>query len=90
MAGIFGILEFWRFAAHKGFAYYSVELVLLANNNRHEVDSNTFLLSGKPIYPLRILPCPNSDLIWDKLVSVARAPLRTRAFSEPWWLAMEI
>jgi hypothetical protein len=36
-----------RVGAHEGFAYRSVKLVLLANGNRHEVDSNTYFLSGK-------------------------------------------
>jgi hypothetical protein len=49
--------------ARKGFAYHSVELVLLANSNRNEVDSNTFILSGKCLYPFEVLPYPNSDLL---------------------------
>jgi hypothetical protein len=32
-----------RVGAREGFAYQSVKLVLLANVNRYEVDSNTFL-----------------------------------------------
>jgi hypothetical protein len=47
--------------AREGFAYHSVKLVLLANGNRCEVDSTTFLSSGKALYPLKISPCPNSD-----------------------------
>jgi hypothetical protein len=38
--------------ARKGFAYHSVKLVLLANGNRYELDSNTFLSSDKAHYPL--------------------------------------
>ncbi len=45
--------------ACKGFAYHSVKLVLLATGNRYEVDANTFLLSGKTLYPFEVLPCPN-------------------------------
>jgi hypothetical protein len=30
--------------ACEGFAYYLLKLVLLANGNRYEVDSNTFIL----------------------------------------------
>jgi hypothetical protein len=30
----------------EGFAYHSVKLVLLANGNRYEVDSNTYFSSG--------------------------------------------
>ncbi len=30
-----------RVRARKGFAYHSVKLVLLANGNRYDVDSNT-------------------------------------------------
>jgi hypothetical protein len=32
-----------RLGASKGFAYNSVKLVLLANYNRYEVDTNKFL-----------------------------------------------
>jgi hypothetical protein len=38
-----------RVGASRGFAYHSVKLVLLANGNRYEVDSNTFYLSGKAL-----------------------------------------
>ncbi len=31
-----------RVGVREGFAHHSVKLVLLANGNRHEVDSNTF------------------------------------------------
>ncbi len=41
-------------SACKGFAYYSLKLVFLANGNRYEVDSNTSFFS-------KVLPCPNSD-----------------------------
>jgi hypothetical protein len=37
--------------AREGFAYRSVKLVLLANGNRYEVDSNTFFVSGNTICP---------------------------------------
>jgi hypothetical protein len=50
-----------RVGDRKGFAYHSVKLVSLANGNRYEVNFNTFL-SGKSLYPFKILPCPNSDL----------------------------
>jgi hypothetical protein len=33
-----------RVGARKGFAYHSVKLVLLANGNRYEVDSNMFFI----------------------------------------------
>ncbi len=52
-----------RVGAREGFPCNSVKLVLLANGNRYEVDSNTFFLSGEAIYPSKILPYPNSDLI---------------------------
>ncbi len=51
-----------RVGARKGLAYHSVKLVLLANGNRYEVDSNMLFLSGKVLYPFNVLPCPNSDL----------------------------
>jgi hypothetical protein len=50
-----------RVGAREGFAYHSVKLVLLANGDRYEVDSNTFFLSGKALYPFKILSCLNSD-----------------------------
>jgi hypothetical protein len=51
-----------RVGAREGFAYHSVKLVLLANGNRYEFDSNKLFLSGKAIYPFKILPCSKSDL----------------------------
>jgi hypothetical protein len=48
-----------RVGARKGFQCNSVKVVLVANSNRYEVDSNTFFLSCKALYPLKILPCPN-------------------------------
>jgi hypothetical protein len=51
-----------RVGAGKGFACHSVKLVLLANGNRYEVDSNMFFPSDKALYPFKVLPCPNSDL----------------------------
>jgi hypothetical protein len=63
-----------RVGASEGFAYHSVKLVLLANGNRYEVDSNTFISSGKALYPVKILPCPNCDLVKTYIfVSVACA-----------------
>jgi hypothetical protein len=51
-----------RVGARKGFAYHSVRLVLLANGNRYEVDSITFLHGREAFYSFRILPFFNSDL----------------------------
>jgi hypothetical protein len=59
-----------RVGAREGFAYHSVKLVLLANGNRCEVDSNMFFLSGKALYPFKVLPCPNSDLSLHTVVSI--------------------
>jgi hypothetical protein len=42
-----------RVGACKGFAYNSVELVLLANGSWYEVDSNTFFPSSKALYQFR-------------------------------------
>jgi hypothetical protein len=53
-----------RVGAREGFALYSVKLVLLANGNRYEVDSNMFFLSDEASYPCKILPCPKSDFLW--------------------------
>ncbi len=52
-----------RVGAREGFAYHSVELVLLANGNRYKVDSNTYILSCTALYPLEALLCPDSDFI---------------------------
>jgi hypothetical protein len=35
--------------ARECFAYHSVKLVLLANGNRYDVDSNAFYSSGKAL-----------------------------------------
>ncbi len=51
-----------RVGTREGFAYQSVKLVLLADGNRYEVDSNTLLRSGKALYPIKLLSCPKSDL----------------------------
>ncbi len=50
-----------RVGAREGFAHHSVKLVLLANGDRYEDDSNTFYQSGKALHLFEILPCPNSD-----------------------------
>ncbi len=47
-----------RVGARKGFAYHSVELVLLANGNRCEVDSNTFFQAVKPSIHLNKFQVP--------------------------------
>ncbi len=59
-----------RVGACEGFAHNSVKLVLLANGDRLEVDFSTFFLSGKALYPFKILPCPNSELFWHTFISV--------------------
>ncbi len=51
-----------RVGAQEGFAYHSAKLVLLANGNWYEVDSNTFFPSGKTLCPFKVLSCPNSEL----------------------------
>ncbi len=53
-----------RVGAREGFAYHSLELVLLANVNEYEVDSNAFFLGGKALYPFTVLPCHNIDLFF--------------------------
>ncbi len=59
-----------RDGACKGYACLSVILVLLAQGNRSDGDFNAFLLIGKALYPLKVLPCPISDLLKDTFVSV--------------------
>jgi hypothetical protein len=39
-----------------GFPCNSEKVVFLANGNMYEVQSNTFFLSGKALYPLKALP----------------------------------
>jgi hypothetical protein len=34
------------------------------------VDSNTFFLSGEALYPYKIWPCRDSDLLWHTFVSL--------------------
>jgi hypothetical protein len=41
-----------RVVAREGFSYHSVKLVLLAKDDRYEVDSNACFLSGKALYQL--------------------------------------
>jgi hypothetical protein len=50
-----------RVGARECFAYQLVKLVLLANGNRYEVDSNKLFSRGKVLYPAKVLPCLNSD-----------------------------
>jgi hypothetical protein len=59
-----------RVVASDGFVYRSVKLVLLANGNKYEVDSNTCFLIGEALHPFGILPCPNSYLSWLTRASV--------------------
>ncbi len=40
-----------RVGAREGFAYHSVKLVLLANDSRYEVDSNTFFFFFQVVKP---------------------------------------
>ncbi len=48
-----------RVGAREGFAYHSVELVLLANSNRYEVDFNTSFVVKPSVHvnysPVRIV-----------------------------------
>jgi hypothetical protein len=57
-----------RVGACEGFPDHSIKLVSLANSNRYEVDSNTFFLSGKALYPFKLSPCPNSVLLTQSYV----------------------
>jgi hypothetical protein len=43
-----------RVGACEGFACDSGKVVLQANGDRYEVDSNTLLLSGKAIHPFEL------------------------------------
>ncbi len=46
-----------RVGAREGFVYHSVKLILLANIDRYEVNSNRFFLSGNALNPLKV-PVP--------------------------------
>ncbi len=65
-----------RVGVGKGFPCKSVKLVLLANGNTWEVDSNTFFLSVKALYPYKLLPCMGSELLWHTFASVTCARFR--------------
>jgi hypothetical protein len=54
-----------RVGAHEDFSYHSVNLVLLANGSRYEVDSNRLFISGETLNSFEVLPCPNSGLFFD-------------------------
>jgi hypothetical protein len=56
-----------RVCARQGFAYISVKLVLLANGNMCDVDSNTFVVSGKALHSSEAMSCPNYDLFGTNL-----------------------
>ncbi len=49
----------WELVLANDFAYNSARLVLLANFNRYEVDSDVFFVSVEALCPFKILPCPN-------------------------------
>jgi hypothetical protein len=66
--------EQMRVGAYKGFAYYSVKLVLLANANVYYVDFSRFFFSGKAVYPFEVLFCPNSDHFRNTFVSIVCEP----------------
>jgi hypothetical protein len=68
-----------RVGAREGFAYHSVKLVLLANGNRCEFDSNTFFPSGKALYPFKVLSCPKYDPFWHLFIPVVCG--KTRSWS---------
>jgi hypothetical protein len=52
-----------RVGAREGFAYHSVELSLLANGKRYEVNFNpSFFIKRKNPLSIRVLPCLNADL----------------------------
>ncbi len=56
-----------RVGACEGFVYRLLNLVLLANCNWYEVDSSTFFLSGKALYPFKISPCPKFVLFFTRI-----------------------
>ncbi len=60
--------------AREGFPYDLVKLLVLANGNRYEVDSNTYFRSGKALHSLKALPCPKSDPFWHSLSVVCALP----------------
>jgi hypothetical protein len=59
-----------RFRACNGFAYHSINLVLLANSNRYEVGSTKFFVRSRALYSLEVFLCTKSELFWHTFVSV--------------------
>jgi hypothetical protein len=57
-----------RVGAREGLPYNPVKVVLLANDNRSEVDSKTFFISGKALY--HDCPVPNLTFFWHTFKSV--------------------
>jgi hypothetical protein len=53
-----------RVGAREGFTYKSVILVLLANSNRYEVDSNMFLPSSKALYHFLSIALSGLSQLW--------------------------
>jgi hypothetical protein len=64
-----------RVGAREGFAYHSVKLVLVANGNRYEVDSNTLFLTS----PLSIKYCHLPTLTFFFLTNIHICSLWKRA-----------
>ncbi len=50
-----------RVGAHKGFAQNSLKVILLANDNRYEVDTSKCFSSGKALYSFKVMPSSNFD-----------------------------
>jgi hypothetical protein len=53
--------EQMRVGAHKGFAQNSLKVILLANDNRYEVDTSKCFSSGKALYSFKVMPSSNFD-----------------------------
>jgi hypothetical protein len=71
-----------RVGAREGLAYYSVKLVLLANGNRHEVDSNTLFLKSKALYLFQVLQCTISDIFSHTFVTLGCAWINIRRLKD--------
>ncbi len=55
--------EQMRVGAYKGFAYYSVKLVLLANANMYYVDFSRFFLVVKPYIHFKYCSVPTLTIL---------------------------
>jgi hypothetical protein len=59
-----------RVGARQGFAYNSINLVSLATVTVMRLNPVCIFMSGKALYPFKVMPCANSDLFQQPIASV--------------------